>query len=494
MCGNDLWNSKKSKRYKLSRWIGLFCMLFAISMTAIACKGPAEEAPGGNGKDEDTINQPSAMPSAEPTVPGGEEDVEPTAPGEAEPTAEPTPSETEVTAVPTATVKPEPTTGPTPTKKPAPTVTPSPDSDFVPSDEVVHSMTAFQQGNYLFYKSGKFTEAFIASKNLKTSKVTKLVDLGEIYLGSSQFYLKGSNLYYHSAEDIYRVGVDGKNKIRLYKGTATILGIHEEDVLALERKTREIIRISKEGEKKTLVKLDSIDSLEAVMAEDGIYYINKSSYYNSKEKSTDRLYHIDFNGKNKIEVYAAQYIYDLKSNGKDLFFIALKEAPEGMELNKIVNYMAETLHSVSGEELEAQGYEWIDSHVFKLLAANSDRVFYGIYPTGIYSVGTNGKDFGLYMDAAKEIEGINGSAYFSRGDMDGNYLKIVFDCDEDPVEVYLIDTGDKSTIQFEGGHYISGSIDVEGEYVYYCKTPKYDRYGDFPEEYEFGQSKLSELK
>ena len=48
----------------------------------------------------------------------------------------------------------------------------------------------------------------------------------------------------------------------------------------------------------------------------------------------------------------------------------------------------------------------------------------------IYSVGTDGEDHGLYLNAF-DIDGMNGSAYFMRGDMDEGYLKILFDCDED---------------------------------------------------------------
>lgn len=61
----------------------------------------------------------------------------------------------------------------------------------------------------------------------------------------------GSNIYYHAEGDIYRVG--------LFKGTATILGFHDDDIFALDRKAREIIQINKKGEKKSLVKLNSID-------------------------------------------------------------------------------------------------------------------------------------------------------------------------------------------------------------------------------------------
>ncbi|MDF2822533.1 MAG: putative secreted protein, partial [Clostridiales bacterium] len=186
---------------------------------------------------------------------------------------------------------------------------------------------------------------------------------------------------------------------------------------------------------------------------------------------TDRLYYIDFDGMNKTEIYAGLDIFDLKLNENELFFLAISEESEVMKLNKVKKQKVTTIHSSSKEELEAQGCNWFEANTFTLLAANATHVYYGVdfnngMEMNVYSVGTGGEDHGLYLNAF-DIEGMNGSAYFMRGDMDGGYLKILFDCDEDPVEIYLIDLEDKSTIKFEGGYYISGSIDVEEEYVYY---------------------------
>ncbi len=476
MFNNDLRGPGKPqryKRYKIIRGMELACLLFIVSIAAAACNRSEKDNISGNDKAEDVMNQPTDAPTAEPT-----------------PTKEPGP-----TAEPTPAGEPEPT----PTRKPAPTSEPAPNSDFIPSEKVVHGTTAFVQGNYLFYKTGKLTKTVIASKNLKTSKITELATIEDSRVSISEFYLKGSNIYYHADGDIYRIGVDGKNKKRLFKGTATILGIHEDNIFALDRKAREIIRINQEGEKKSLSKLSSIDTLEAVMVQDGIYYINKSSNNTlNGNDPIDRLIYIDFDGKNKTEIYSDLDIFDLKSNENELFFLTLAEEPEVMKLNKVKNRKAITIHSSSREELKAEGCNWFEENTFTLLAANAAHVYYGVdFNNGkdmnVYSVGTDGKNHGLYLNAF-DIKGINGSAYFMRGDMDEGYLKIVFDCDEDPVEIYLIDLQDKSAIKFEGSYYNSSSIDVEGEYVYYCKTLQYDPYGETPEAYEYGRSKLSELK
>jgi hypothetical protein len=453
MSSNYLRDMRKIHRFKMTKGLGLACLLIMVSMLAVACSRSTKENISENDKIEDTKNQQSDLHVVEPTV----------------------------------------------IKEPVPTLEPASKSDFTPSEEVVHGTAAFIQGNYLFYKTGKLTKTVIASKDLKTEKVTELAIVEDSYFSSSEFYLKGSDIYYHAEGDIYRIGVDGKNKNRLFKGTAIILGFHDNDIFALDRKAREIIRINKKGEKKSLVKLNSIDSLEAVMVQDGLYYISKSSN-NTLEGNDpiDRLYYIDFDGKNKTEIYAGLDIFDLKLNENELFFLAISNELEEMKLNKIKKHKVTTIHSFSKEELEAQGCNWFEANTFTLLAANATHVYYGVdfnngMTMNVYSVGTDGEDHGLYLNAF-DIEGMNGSAYFMRGDVDGGYLKILFDCDEDPVEIYLIDLEDKATIKFEGGYYISGSIDVEEEYVYYCKSSQYDRYGEMLEEYEYGRSEISTLK
>ncbi|MHB8131308.1 MAG: DUF5050 domain-containing protein, partial [Mobilitalea sp.] len=465
MSSNYLRGMRKKHRFKMTKGLGLVCLLFMVSMVAVACSRSTKEYISENDKIEDTRNQLSDLPVADPTP----------------------------------IKEPETTAEPTPTKEPTPTSEPASNSDFIPSEEVFHSTVAFIQGNYLFYKTGKLTETVIASKDLKTSKVTELAAIEDSYFSSSEFYLKGSNIYYHAEGDIYRIGVDGKNKNRLFKGTVTILGFQDDDIFALDRKAREIIRINKKGEKKSLVKLNSIDSLEAVMVHDGLYYISKSSN-NTLEGNDpiDRLYYIDFDGKNKIEIYTGLDIFDLKLNENELYFLAIAKEPEAMMLNKVKKQKVTTIHSSSKQELEAQGCNWFEANTFTLLAANATHVYYGVdfnngMTMNVYSVGTDGENHGLYLNAF-DIEGMNGSAYFMRGDMDGGYLKILFDCDEDPVEIYLIDLQDKSTIKFEGGYFISSSIDVVEEYVYYCKSSQYDRYGEMPEAYEYGRSKISTLK
>lgn len=501
MMNNDLKGLKKPQNYTKAKKMGLMCLLFVVLMASAACSRSGKESISENDNTEDTMKQPSDPSAAEPT--GTEEPdpiAEPAVNEESELTAEPTTNEEgELTAKPEQTGKQDPTAEPA-SGKHSPTSTPASISDFIPSEKVVHSTTAFTQGNYLFYKSGKAGKTVIASKNLKTSKVTELATVEDYYFGSSEFYLKGKNIYYLVKGDIYRIGVDGKNKTRLFKGTAAILGFHEDDIIALDKKAREIIRIDRAGEKKSLAKLKSIDPLEAVMVPDGIYYISKS-VNNTLDGNNpiDRLYFVDFNGENKTKMYESLDIFDLKSNEEnELFFLAISEEPEVMKLNKIKDHKVTAIHSTSREELEAQGCNWLDSNTFTLLAANAAHVYYGVdfnnsKAMNIYSVGTDGKNHGLYLNAF-DIKGINPSAYFMRGSMDGGYLKIVFDCDEDPAEIYLMDLQNKSTIKFEGGYYIPSSIDVEGEYVYYCKSPKYDREGNLLNSYAYGRSKISTLK
>lgn len=499
MMNNDLRGLRKPPRNKIAKKTGLVCLLSMVLIASVACNRSTKEDIDENHNTEDTMNQPSDFPTADPTQIEESEPTEESEIGDLEPTAELVQmGEFDPAAELVYTGKSEPTVK-LATKKPASTTKSTSISDFIPSEEVVHSTTAFTQGNYLFYKSGKQNKAAIVSKNLKTSKVTELTTVEDYNFHNSDFYLKGSDIYYLANGDIYRIGVDGKNKTRLFNGTATILGFQNDDIFALDKKAREIIRIGRTGEKTSLVKLKSIDPLEAVMVPNGIYYINKS-VNNTLEGNDpiDRLYFIDFNGKNKTKMYESLDIFDLKSNEKnELFFLAISKEPEVMKLNKINNHKVTTIQSLSRKELEAQGCSWFESNTFTLLAANETQVYYGVdFNNGkamnIYSVGTDGKKQGLYLNAF-DIEKINPSAYFMKGDMDGGYLKVVFDCDEDPAETYLIDLKDKSTIKFEGGYYIPSSIDVEGEYVYYCKSSKYDREGNLLGTYEYGRSEISKL-
>jgi hypothetical protein len=483
---NNLNTLRKPLRYLNLKKIGLVCVLLLISISTISCNRLNKDNIGDKDTTEETINQPT--PSTDPVT-----TTKPTPTLMPELTARPTPI-----IEPTPTVKPETTAKPNPTRKPTKNSGEETKSDFIPSKNVMHSPTALAQGNYLFYKTGKLTKTVIASKNNKTSKVTELAIIEDSLHNSGEFYLKESDIYYHEDGDIYRVGVDGKNKTKLYSGTATILGLYNDDVIALERKTRELIRINKEGDKKTLTKIKSIDTLEAVMVKDGIYYISKSSNNTLEGKDPDdRLYYIDVNGKNKKEVNKTLDIYDLQSFDNEVFFLSIAGEPEIMKVNKVEDYEVTTLKSLSKEELEALGCQWFEANTFTLLAANATHVYYGVdFNNGkemnIYSVETDGSDSELFLNAF-DIKGINASAYFMRGEIDDGYLKVVFDCDENPVEIYLIHLQNKASIKFEGKYYRSNSIDVEGEYVYYCKSSQPDPYGEIPEAYEYGRSKISVL-
>ncbi len=486
---HDIKEIRKSQKYKVMKKALMVGLLLMVSMAALACNKSTQDSNNENDKIEDSFDQSTVSTTVMPTP--AEESVI---------TTEPTPTKKpESTAEPSLTKNPESTAKPTPAEQPAKVTEPASNSDFVSTKEAVHGTTALTHGNYLFYKTGKLTKTVIAAKNLNTSKVTELATIEDANINNGDFYLKGDNIYYHTEGDIYRVGVNGKNKTRLFKGTATILGFYNDDVIALDRKARELIRINKEGVKKTITKIKSIDTLEAVMVQDGLYYISKSSNNTLNENDpNDRLYYIDFDGKNKKEVYKDLDIYDMKTSENELFFLAISDEPKVMKLNKVKNREVTTIQSLSKEELEALGCNWFEANTFTLLAATASHVYYGIdFNNGedmnIYSVGTDGDNNGLYLNAF-DIKEINRSAYFMRGDIDEGYLKIVFDCDEDPVEIYLIDLSDKSTIKFEGGYYSSGSIDVEGEYVYYCKSSQLDRYGEHPEAYEYDRIEISTLK
>lgn len=387
------------------------------------------------------------------------------------------------------TINPAPVT----VSEPSPTKEPMKQPE---ETEVIHSDTVLAAGDYLFYKTGKLTETVIVREDQRTNQVTELTAVEASRFDTGEFYLKGSNLYYHSDGDIYRVDTDGKNKLRLYKGSATILGIYEEDVIALDRKGRELIRIDPTGGKVTLTKLDSIDTLEAILLEDKIYYISKSS--NNTENGNDpedRLYYIDVNGKNKKEIAKALDIFDLKRNEKELFFLSISSEEDMMKVNRVQKGEVTALKSWRREELEIQGCDWFEENTFTLLAASDSQVYYGIdFNNGkdmnLYSIGRDGDKPELFMNA-HDIKGIHSSAYFMKGRIDGRYLKVVFDCDEAPVEIHLLDLQDKSSIKLEGKYYNANSIDVEGEYIYYCKSLKPDPYGELSEEYEYGRSQIA---
>lgn len=492
-------NIKKSKdRQRMVKGITLVSMLMILSLAAIACNRT------GNTNTSDKNITDEIEPTAEPTPTQGKESDEGLAPTQGAETT----GGLEPTQVPEPTEVLTPTPGqndPKPTEKPAPTKKPDSASDteffreFNPSDRVYHGTTAFVQGDFLFYKSGKLTSSVIASENLKTSKVKEITTIDDTFFNSSEFYLKGSDIYYHADGNIYRVGIDGKNKTRIFKGKATILGIHEDNVYALDRKTKEIISINKAGEKKALVKLNSIDPLEVVMVENGFYFINKRSNNTlNGNDPMDRLYYIGMDGKGKTEIYASLDIFDLKKSGNDVFFLAITDSPEAMELRKANGHKTALLYSTSKEELTALGCNWLDRNSFTLLGVSRTHVYYGVnFNNGkdlnIYSVETDGDNHGLFRNAY-DIKGVRQDAYFRSGDVDEGYLKIIFDCDEAPVEVYLINLQDDTVIKFDGGYYLPGSIDVEGDNVYYLKSSEYDRYTENPKLYQYGRSKLSELK
>jgi hypothetical protein len=480
--------SRRNLIYKIMRKTLLVGLLLIVLMTSVACNRSAKESINEN-KIEDSYNQSTASTTVVPTP--AEESVtttEPTPTNQPEPTLEPSPTQ-----------GPESTVKPTPAEDPAKVTEPVSTSDFVPAKDAIHSTTAFRHGNYLFYKSGKLTKTAITLRDTKKSTESEITVYEDSNYNNREFFLKGYHIYYHSEGDIYRVDVDGKNRVRLYKGTATILGFHEDDIIALDRKARELIRINNDGDKQSLTKLSSIDTLEAVMLPDGLYYISKSSNNTlNGNDPTDRLYYVDFDGKNKKEIDQALDIFDLKTNEAELFYLAVSDQPEVMRLQKVRNLAVTTLHQYNKEELEAMGCQWFEANTFTLLGANAEQVYYGIdFNSGtemnVYSVSTKGENHQLYLNAF-DIEGIYPAAYFRSGMLDGNYLKLVFDCDEAPVETYLIELSNNSSIKFEGGYYLSGSIDVEGEYVYYCKSSKLDRYGEIPEEYKYNRSKLVDLK
>jgi len=488
-------NIKRKERQWMVKSIPLICMLMILSLVAIACNRTGNTNTG----DKNITDEPTA----EPTPTQGKESDEELTPtqgsettGDLEPTQVPEPTEV-LTSTPGQNDQ-------KPTEKPAPTKEPDSASgseffrDFNPSDKVYYGTTAFVQGDFLFYKTGKLTSSVIVSENLKTSKVKEITTIDDTFFNSGEFYLKGSDIYYHADGNIYRVGVDGKNKTRLFKGKATILGFHGNNVYALDRKAKEIISISKAGEKKTLVKLNSIDPLETVMAENGIYYINKRSNNTlNGNDPLDRLYYIGLDGKGKTEIYASLDIFDLKKSGNDVFFLAISDTSEAMELRKANEYKSTLIYSASKEELTAQGCNWLDRNSFTLLGVSRTHVYYGVnFNNGkdlnIYSIETDGDHHGLFRNAY-DIKGVRKDAYFRSGDVDDGYLKIIIDCDEAPVEVYLINLQEDAVIKFDGGYYLPGSIDVEGNYVYYLKSTEYDRYAEYPERYQYGRSKLSEL-
>ena len=471
-----LTERNRSKHYKFYMLFSLICLLIMGSMVCVACNNKSEDGVSENDKTEDTRTQPTDSPAVEPAkeIPAG--------------TQEPTSSEAA-----------KPIEEPSPVKQNKKDTDKNSDSSFIPSEEVMHSNTAFTQGGYLFYKSGKLSKTVIEAMNLKTGKVTELATTRSTTLNSGEFYLSGKYIYYNADGSIYRVGVDGKNNTRLYKGKATILGVHKKDILALDRKARELIRINEEGQKKTLTKLNSIDTLEAVMVQDGIYYISKSSNNTMDGNDpSDRLYYVSLDGKNKTVVDTALDIYDLKSYRNDIFYLSISDDAQIMMVNMVKNHDVSLVDSLSKDELQGLGCNWFEANTFTLLAANATHVYYGIdFNNGkamnIYSTGMDGEGRTLFLNAF-DIEGINQAAYFMRGEIDGDYLKVVFDCDEAPVESYLIDRNDKSTIKFAGDYYLPSSIDVEGKYVYYCKTNQADRYGEMPDTYQYGRIIISELK
>ncbi|HHT96657.1 MAG TPA: hypothetical protein GXZ90_02025 [Clostridiales bacterium] len=471
MANNKENISKETQKYIRKNRLVLICLLIFVSIATMACNKSNNQETGKDNNIED-INVP------DPT------------------TTEPTPTRTpEPIAEPTI----EPTIEPTPTKDPTSQSETSSINDFIPSEKVFYSTTAFTQGNYFFYKTGKLAETKIVLKNLKTSEITEITTIEDSYFNSSKFYLNGSHIFYHAKGDIYRVAIDGKNKTRLFKGTATILGLHEDNLYALDRKNKEIIRIDKNGQKKSLVKINSIDSVEVIMVKNGFYFINKSSNNTSNGNDPiDRLYYVDLDGKNKIEIYKELDIYNMISSGNDIFFLTFSDESETTKLNKVKDHKAKTIHSFTKEELKTLGCNWLGMETITLLAVNSTNLYYGINfndgkEMNIYSMGVDGNEPLLYRNAY-DIEGMNPAAYFRSGNIDNGYLKIVFDCDEDPVEVFLINLKDDSVIKFKGGYYLPETIDVEGDYVYYLKSSDYDRYGESPETYKYGRSKISEFK
>lgn len=467
------------------RMPALISLLLILTLATAACSRT-----GKNNNTEDPLNPPPTLPATDHTV-------------TQEPETPDAPTPTPVTE-PISTDKPTPSEEPQPTEKPAPTKAPAPKPEpivlegFISSDEAVYGMTALVQGNYLFYKAGTNEDTEVIAKNLITLKETE-IPIEHPYSFSGSFILKGNDFYFHHNKDIYRVGLDGMSKKRLFKGTATILGFYEDDIIALDKKSWTIVRINKDGETKTLVKKAGTH-FEAVVLRDGIYYIHK--YIKSGEDSPiDKLYYIDFNGNNKIELSSDLHVYDLKSNNDEAFFLTISENPEEIKLCKVKDHKINEIYSISRTDWEAQGFRWQGihlPHMITLLAANSTHVFYGIESTYsselfIYSIGIDGSDHKLLNDNF-DLKKLSPTAYFSRySAIDNGYLNIKFDGDNLPNDTLLINLQDNSFILFDGGYY--EAVDVEGDYVYYTKSSKYYRgkVDDDDKEYIYGRSKISEL-
>lgn len=487
----------KTRFNKAVKGISLAFLVITITMAMIACSGKSKESIKndtlGDGGTKEVLS-----PTIEPTT-GPDSSIDQQ---ENNVAGEPSPKLPEKSGSAEET---KPTEEPVLSKKPTTTNIPVKETEqesafeVIPSNQVIHSTTAFTHKNNLFYKTGKLTKTTLAVMDQRNSEVKELVTLEDSSFNNGDFYLYGNHIYYHENGDIYRIGLEGKNKTRLYKGTATILGIHREDIIALDRKARELIRISPKGDKKSLTKLNSIDSLEAVMVRDGIYYISKSSNNTlDGNDPMDRLYYIDLEGMKKTELAFGWDIYDLKVYEEEVYFLSITKEPEAMKVNRIMEGAVIELHSLLRKELQELGGDWFEANTFTLLGVNATDLFYGIdFNNGeamnIYHVGVSGENHALYLNAL-DLEGINQAAYFTRGEIDGDYLKIIFDCDEAPVEIFLINLKDQSSIKLRGDYYIPSSIDVEGEYVYYCKSEEADRYGEMRESYEYGRSLLSKLQ
>ena len=186
-------------------------MVITITMAMIACSGKSKEGNPNNDKLVDEESGELLSPTIDPT-PNSESPIdqqENNVPGE--------PS-TELPDKSGSTKESKPTEEPVLTKKPTATNIPVKETeqeaafDVIPSNQVIHSTTAFTHKNYLFYKTGKLTKTTLAVMDQQTSKVKELVTLEDSNFNNGEFFLLGNHIYYHENGDIYRIGVGGKIK------------------------------------------------------------------------------------------------------------------------------------------------------------------------------------------------------------------------------------------------------------------------------------------
>ncbi len=404
--------------------------------------------------------------------------VTPTIGAEAETTYAPLPTKEVAATLP-------PSKAPTSTSTQSPTVLPVQEA----YDPVPHSNTVIKDGSFLYYKDGVYTHGDHNSTCQLIAENTVNGDKKVLTsFAAEEFYLYDGYLYYADRSDIYRIGTDGRNKIRLYNGNAadaSILGISGDYLYFYFPMEGQVFRVSVKGNQRKLL---AQNVAEAKLFGARIYYTVKGINDMADLDSTDRLFSMAMDGTGKKELHASYDLYDLVSNADGIYFIDLPQenAAEAYLCKLDSTDAVSRLCTVSHKELGKKGSVALNSHTLRLYFATNRTLYYSVAylavpNTELYSIDCNGDNHMLLLNI-NDLKGINGTGYLSKVRFDENHLLMTIDCDDTVSQVYLVALSNSHISSLDSKLYLNSSLDILGDEMFAAKRnspASSNAYGDY---------------